>query len=178
MAWIEKSKDLVVTGKGVYNDIQANLIEIIKRALISSGRYHSLVGAAEFYEINPMGLSAVHVPGFFVWTDGSTTESKSAGGVRGNTHHHYKTYYATIQFLHGGSDQLEVSQEVREMADFIEEVITSNCNLNDLMNGGAEIKSIDFQPTPVKTNSKVVIAQGCAIFVAYKKTVRQKQSTR
>jgi len=178
MAWIEQSVDKIVTGDGIYVDIQVNLIEIIKSALLANPDYHSIVGSSEFYDISPKLLSVVDTPAFYIWVDGGKRESNSMGGMRSTELSHHDEFFVTIQFLHNGADQMQVAKDIRRLGAFIEDVVTSNFNLNDLMNKSGEVISIDFLPKPVKTGGKIVVCQGFNLPVIYKRTSRQRQSQR
>lgn len=178
MAWIEPSLNKSVSGDGIYIDIQNNLIDILKSALFSNPEYLSTVGSAEFHDVSPRFLSVVTLPGFYIWTDGSKKESRSIGGMRADKLSHHEEYFVTVQFLHSDSDQRQAARDIRKLGAFVEEVITSNFNLNDLMNQVGEVVSIDFLPKPVKTDGQIVVCQGFNLPVIYKRTSRQRQSQR
>lgn len=178
MAWIEPSKYQIQTGEGIFADVEVNLIDIIRRAVDSDHSIYTRMGTFNYIRINPDALSSVDTPAFYVWTDGSEESSDSAGGLRNESVSVKESIYCTVKFLDHGPDQVELAKNVKYFGNFIKQVINQNLNLNDLMNQKADVKGIDFLPTPIQTGSNVVLAQGFTIPVIYKRTKRNKQSQR
>jgi len=178
MAWIEKSQYQIQTGEGIFSDVEVNLIDIIKRAVDSDHSLYSRIGSFDYIRINPDALSSVDVPAFYVWTDGSEETSDSAGGLRGDSMNVKESIYCTVKFLHHGPDMIELAKDMKFFGNVVKQILNENLNLNDLMNQKADVKGIDFLPTPIQTGGKVVLAQGFTIPVIYKRTKKSKQSQR
>lgn len=171
------NENKIITGNGVYKDIQANLIDVLQRTFFTEEGLNGL-GNMDFMDVNPQMIVISEVPAIFVWTDGGASSSKSIGGLGSKKLNRMQDYYCTVQMIHSSVDESEARDEILLAGSVIEDAMYQNMNLNDLMNHAGEVLELNFFPQPFKVGGSYKMMQGFELKLKFSRTNRQKQSTR
>lgn len=166
--------NLKETGNGIFDDIETNLMDIVKRGLeesrMLSPEYRNL---AFEMKSHPNFVDFQEVPALFCWCSGSESNYNELGGFSGKMMNMIDSYFCTVFYGITGRDSLEMHRATRIVGSEIKSQLIKNLNLNDLMDGPSEFVSLSFAPKPVVYNKEIIPMSG----VTFKMIYRQRNLT-
>lgn len=170
-------KDKVVTNRGIYRDILANVMDVLTRGFSQDETLRAYM-PKEWIDQDPKKVNLSDCPAAFVWINGSTVQSETVGNLSGRSTHKHRNYYVNIMFVLSEIENAESDSHLFEVASALEEVLDTNLDLNGLMNGPSERVETSFFPTPLLFQDQWKMISNIEFKMVYGKTSKQKSASR
>lgn len=177
----DRHADRIYTGKGFYNDIEANLLKICKIAFEQNEdlRYDLSWHPKQWLDCNPNKVSTVSdLPALYVWADGFQPSTDSIGKSLGKKMTQKLKFYCNVQYIIPLIEDYEGDKKMKELAWFLFEAVSENQNLYDIANGDAEIYEVTTYPALKVVGDKLTPVSSVNIKIVFnvtRKTVMAKR---
>lgn len=172
--WLEESDTF-----GIYNEIEANLLDIIARAFIED---HSLSYLEPVTKVNHdfknYRLCGTDLPALFVWVQGHESPSNEIGAGTVNPTSNFDSYYVNIIYLYKSNEDSDAHKDVRHAGAVVTDQILANLNLNDIATGGGRLVFTDFEPKIKYVDDKPCSLAAFEIRAVYHRASRRTKSRR
>ena len=149
----------IYTNTGLMNDIEANLLKVVKIAFESNEnlRYDLSYHPKVWMDINPDKISQIEdLPALYVWSDGFKTEVSTLGGMSGNKMTQKIFFLCNVHYMIPLVEDYEGDKKLKEIAWFLFESVSENQNLYDLINGQPEIAEVRTYPDLKIIGEKII----------------------
>lgn len=137
--------DRVFTGRGMVNDIEANLLKVCIKSFEENEGLKSKLNC--FPRVaktgNPNRLfSSTDFPALFVWCDGWKPYTPNIGSMGSKEMTQHMGFYCNIEYVVPLITDEESDSMMKEIGWLLFEDITKNQNLYDLINGNTELVEV------------------------------------
>tara|TARA_Y100000034_G_scaffold130321_2_gene188481 strand:+ start:13982 stop:14554 length:573 start_codon:yes stop_codon:yes gene_type:complete len=176
---IRKSVNFIRTGKGDYNDISKNLMEILRKDLSQTSNANSIkqqrpldqYKIEAFKDFDPDGITAEEESNcLYVWCEGSTGMPKEVGQLTKTSHHSIREeFYVNVEYRDWDRNKLEAQSRVRHIGHAIKESVFSHPDLRGFFNGGLSMDGVEISRRTIKTSKSVALAEIVQVRLTYSK---------
>ncbi|MBF84966.1 MAG: hypothetical protein CL489_10945 [Acidobacteria bacterium] len=160
------------THRGIFNNIEANLISVIREGFEENELLQGLTPNT-YINDNPkhLSLSFSDLPACCAWTDGKTGTVKTAGqGRSGKSHNEEESFYANVEIVHSSIDERDSRMDVKTIAAGLDQVLRENSTLNGLFNAHCEIVESTVLPTNHIIDDRLEPVNCVTFRIIYRKT--------
>jgi hypothetical protein len=151
------NEDRVYTGRGVVNDLEANLLRVCKRAFEENeylrflGKHHP----KEYHDQDPNIIKRIEeLPVLCAWCDGFTPSTDSIGQQVGREMNQKIYFVCNVSYILPLIQDREDDKVLKQIAWELHNEITENKNLNGLIAGPAIIAEASLGPDILRVGDK------------------------
>lgn len=185
--------DYVNTGKGIFKDIEVNLLAIVEKSLedmpdqpTENDRYSNPIevkrlAPSDYIDADPksIDLCEYNFPMLFAYVVGDRGNATTMGElITEKSKNIYEEFYVCVEYIHGEVDTKEAIDETKEFGSFLRDILLKNHNLNDLINGPSEYIEGFFNPDVQVLNKQFCPVNSFKIKWVYRKTKTSQTSRR
>lgn len=170
MSLVSGDPDRVYTGRGLINDIEANLLKVCKRAFEEneSLRFMSNYTPKEWQAQDGSRIARIEdLPALYTWCEGLASDTSSIGQSSGRALSHQTYFICNVRYMLPLVETPEADTTLKEIAWHLYMEIVQNKNLNGLIAGPANILDVDLKPDILRVGDKARQLSTVSIKVLY-----------